>query len=78
MVSPATPNAKCCNLKVSICIKFYKSTIMKSMIRSQAEKETTESFAAFDKEIKSRGYNFKEKKKPKGQAVESGYKKMSH
>ena len=60
------PNAKCCVLRITLGVIFYKSTMMKGMIQSNAKQEGTAFWNDWHTgQIKENGLVFKEKKKPK-------------
>jgi len=63
-IATPTPNAKCCIVRVSYACYFYKFSMMKSIIKSGAESDTTLVLNEFKKHLSSKGLDFVEKKKP--------------
>ena len=41
------PNTKCCVLRVSYCLRWYKWTVMKAIITSSTDSETEKSWSAY-------------------------------
>lgn len=69
------PGAKCCALRISYCILWYKSTMMKSIIKSNTESESKTVWDAY-KEWILKEAPFKEKKKPVKQSKGIKYERV--
>ena len=61
LMSP--PGAKCCVLRISYAIIWFKSTMMKSIIRSNTDSESKIVWNAYGEWV-VKDYAFKEKKRP--------------
>ena len=54
------PGTKCCVFRVSLVIRWFKSTMMKSIIRSSTDSEAGKTCAAFKQWLVDNGHSFKE------------------
>ena len=63
------PGTKCCVLRVSFCLRWYKWTVMKAIITSSTDSETEKSWAAYELWIQENGHQFKETQRPQIQDV---------
>jgi hypothetical protein len=65
IASPAGPQVECCVYQASYTIIWYKSSMMKRVIKSSTESNSQEGFELFKKWILTdNGYTFVEKEKP--------------
>jgi hypothetical protein len=67
-IASPSATAKSCVLRVSVVCNFYKFSIMKSIIRSGAESDSTAVMQGFAKHMSDMGLDFAEKKRPPPQA----------